>query len=309
MFKIFKMELISFIVLLFLANSAFAEKYNDHPLLARYPGSAIRDATFSDFSSATFLVLDAQGKPTGLTKEGKYAGILYNLNKQTSMLAIMRNAQDSLQKAGFKVLQKSIKDSDLLTPARVSGMGENRVGRDELDIRFQSEYMLFSRQTSAGSQYVGIVLGDMGDNRFEINYLILEELQQKFVPLEVSGADVSNGLKENGKVELYGMYFDTAKAILKSESKPTLEKINQVLKADASLKIYIVGHTDNAGSFASNMQLSQDRAKAVMAALVKDYGIDASRLNAFGVASLAPLASNSSDFGKSKNRRVELVQQ
>ena len=106
-----------------------------------------------------------------------------------------------------------------------------------------------------------------------------------------------------------GLYFDTGKAILKPESKPTLDKINQVLKADPSLKIYIVGHTDNTGNFANNMQLSQERAKAVMAALIKDYGIDVARLSAQGVASLSPLASNSSEFGKAKNRRVELVQQ
>ena len=297
------------LALSFLSIAAIAEKYTDHPLLARFPNSTIRDATVSDFASVNFLVLNAQGKPTALIKEGKYTGILYNLKQQTSTLAIMRNAQDSLQKAGFKILQNSIKNGDLIQSASVSGMGKNRVGRDELDVRFESDYILFSRQSSVGTQYVGVVVGDMGNSNFEINYLILEESQQTFVPLEVSSADVSNGLKENGKIELYGMYFDTGKAILKPESKPTLDKINQVLKADPTLKIYIVGHTDNSGNFANNMQLSQERAKAVMVALVKDYGIEAARLSAQGVASLSPLASNSSEFGKAKNRRVELVQQ
>ncbi len=300
--------ILSLVVLSLSVNAFAAEKGKDHPLLARFPDSTIRDSIVADFTSVTFLVLDAQGKPIALTKEGKYTGILYNLKQQTSVSAIIRNAQESLQKAGFNTLQKSIKNGDLIRASSLSGMNQNRVGRDAIDVRFESDYMLFSRQSSTGTQYIGIVVGGMGDDKFEINYLILEESQQTFVPLEVSSADVSNGLKENGKIELYGIYFDTGKAILKPESKPTLDKINQVLKADTSLKIYIVGHTDDAGNFANNMQLSQDRAKAVMAALVKDYGIDAARLSAQGVASLSPLVSNSSEFGKAKNRRVELVQ-
>ena len=71
----------------------------------------------------------------------------------------------------------------------------------------------------------------------------------------------------------------------------------------------MVGHTDSVGGFDSNLALSKRRADAVAAALVKDYGIAANRMVGNGVASLAPVASNSSDEGRAKNRRVELVPQ
>ena len=72
--------------------------------------------------------------------------------------------------------------------------------------------------------------------------------------------------------------------------------------------IYVVGHTDNVGSFDSNMKLSKDRADAVANAL-STYGIAATRLKSYGVASLSPVASNDTEDGKAKNRRVELVKQ
>jgi outer membrane protein OmpA-like peptidoglycan-associated protein len=83
----------------------------------------------------------------------------------------------------------------------------------------------------------------------------------------------------------------------------------ELLRSQATLRVHIVGHTDNVGSFEANLALSQERAQAVVAALVSDYRIDAKRLAARGVASLSPVASNLTDEGKAKNRRVELVQQ
>ena len=71
----------------------------------------------------------------------------------------------------------------------------------------------------------------------------------------------------------------------------------------------MVGHTDSVGGFDGNLALSRRRAEAVAAALVKDYGVAAGRLVGNGVASLAPVASNASEEGRAKNRRVELVLQ
>ena len=75
------------------------------------------------------------------------------------------------------------------------------------------------------------------------------------------------------------------------------------------MKLYVVGHTDNVGSIDSNLKLSKERADAVVNSLTANYGISADRLTAYGVASLAPLASNDSEEGRAKNRRVELVKQ
>ncbi len=126
----------------------------------------------------------------------------------------------------------------------------------------------------------------------------------------VANADALSGsIKETGRVAVYGIYFDTGKADLKPESGPALAEIVKMLKADAGLKIYVVGHTDNAGQFVYNVKLSQDRAASVVNALVGKHGIAAARLTPFGAGPACPVASNKTDEGKAKNRRVELVAQ
>jgi OOP family OmpA-OmpF porin len=84
--------------------------------------------------------------------------------------------------------------------------------------------------------------------------------------------------------------------------------VARLLKADAGLKVFVVGHTDNAGALEGNMKLSQDRAQAVVQALVRS-GIDAARLRAYGDGPYAPVTSNDTEAGRAKNRRVELVKQ
>jgi outer membrane protein OmpA-like peptidoglycan-associated protein len=126
----------------------------------------------------------------------------------------------------------------------------------------------------------------------------------------VANADALSGsIKETGRVAVYGIYFDTGKADLKPASDPALAEIVKMLKADAGLKVYVVGHTDNVGQFASNVKLSQDRAASVVNALVSKHGIAAARLTPFGSGPTSPVASNKTDEGKAKNRRVELVAQ
>jgi outer membrane protein OmpA-like peptidoglycan-associated protein len=126
----------------------------------------------------------------------------------------------------------------------------------------------------------------------------------------IANADtLSKGIKDTGRVAVYGIYFDTGKADLKPASDPALAEIVKMLKADAALKVYVVGHTDNAGQFASNVKLSQDRAASVVNTLTSKHGIAAARLTPFGAGPTSPIASNKSDEGKAKNRRVELVGQ
>ena len=83
----------------------------------------------------------------------------------------------------------------------------------------------------------------------------------------------------------------------------------RLLTTDRALKVAIVGHTDTQGVADANVALSQRRAEAVVAALTTNYKIDAARLKARGVASFAPVATNRTEAGRAKNRRVELVEQ
>jgi OmpA-OmpF porin, OOP family len=107
----------------------------------------------------------------------------------------------------------------------------------------------------------------------------------------------------------YTAYTLTPESQIKPESDSAISEIAKLLKNNGTLNIYVVGHTDNVGSFDSNMKLSKDRADAVAKALSSKYGIAATRLKSYGVASLLPVVSNDTEDGKAKNRRVELVKQ
>ena len=108
---------------------------------------------------------------------------------------------------------------------------------------------------------------------------------------------------------VYGITFDTDTATIKAESAQALGEIGKLLQGDPALKVFVVGHTDGTGSVDHNLKLSQDRAQAVTQALTKDYGIAQARLRSFGCGPFAPVASNDTEEGRAKNRRVELVKQ
>ena len=115
-------------------------------------------------------------------------------------------------------------------------------------------------------------------------------------------------LKESGHVVVYGIDFELDSFNLKPESEPMLKAIAEMLKANTSLNLYVVGHTDMSGELEYNIQLSIKRAEAVVKALVSDYGIEASRLKANGLGPLCPISSNQSEEGRKLNRRIELVE-
>ena len=89
--------------------------------------------------------------------------------------------------------------------------------------------------------------------------------------------------------------------------RQALQEISKLVAYDATLKLLVVGRTDAVGGFESNRELSQRRAKAVVAAPVAEYEVPAARPQSFGAAYAAPVASNSADAGRARNRRVELV--
>jgi outer membrane protein OmpA-like peptidoglycan-associated protein len=122
---------------------------------------------------------------------------------------------------------------------------------------------------------------------------------------DISVNDLAEKLEKEGFVALY-VNFETGKATIQPDSKPTLDDAAAALKSASGLKIEVGGHTDNVGTAEANQKLSEDRAKAVMAALV-ERGIDASRLTAKGYGQTSPIADNRTEEGRAKNRRVELV--
>jgi OmpA-OmpF porin, OOP family len=122
-----------------------------------------------------------------------------------------------------------------------------------------------------------------------------------------SQKDIYDELSATGRWTTQGILFETGKADLKPESTPTLKAIAAALKGHADLKVEIQGHTDNVGSAASNMTLSQARADAVRAALVSEYGVTESQLTAKGYGDTKPMAKNTTPEGRANNRRVDVV--
>ena len=125
----------------------------------------------------------------------------------------------------------------------------------------------------------------------------------------VDSKAMDEGLARSGHIALYGIQFATDSSTLEKASDSTLEEMAMLMKSRPGLKVFIVGHTDNTGVLAHNVALSQARAEAVVKALETRYHVSAGRLAAKGLASYAPVASNSDDAGKARNRRVELVEQ
>lgn len=113
-------------------------------------------------------------------------------------------------------------------------------------------------------------------------------------------------MMQDGKFISYGITFDVAKSIIKPESAGELNRIVQLMQDNPSLRFSVEGHTDATGSAPVNQKLSEARAEAVVARLV-EMGIDRSRLSARGFGQNTPIADNSTDEGRAKNRRVEFV--
>jgi outer membrane protein OmpA-like peptidoglycan-associated protein len=138
-------------------------------------------------------------------------------------------------------------------------------------------------------------------------YVVEKEAMEQNVTADASS--MAGSIKETGKVALYGIYFDTGKSELKPESLSTLQEIAKLLTSDQTLKLYVVGHTDNSGVFDANIKLSMERAAAVVNALVTQHSVAVARLKAFGDGPTAPVGSNENEAGRALNRRVELVKQ
>ena len=117
---------------------------------------------------------------------------------------------------------------------------------------------------------------------------------------------VEKAIAETGKFVTNNILFETGKATLKPESMAEIQKVADYMKKNPSARFEVQGHTDNLGSDAVNDPLSQQRAEAVVKAL-EQLGCDPFNLRPVGKGSHEPIADNSTDAGRAKNRRVEFI--
>jgi outer membrane protein OmpA-like peptidoglycan-associated protein len=127
------------------------------------------------------------------------------------------------------------------------------------------------------------------------------------IRVAASDKKIYDALAASGRLALQGIYFDTGSDKLRPESTGTLKEIGQMLKDHPELRLLIEGHTDNVGSEASNLTLSENRAAAVKTFLIASFGVDPSRLESKGFGASKPAAPNDTPEGRQTNRRVEIV--
>jgi OOP family OmpA-OmpF porin len=246
----------------------------DHPLLTRMPGFHITGYKDTEFDSFRFLIQDK----TPEVVEGHKYYLQYNLNSgvaEPGELKIRRNVQDALKKIGGKV----VFDDNFNKASTIVIQKDNK--ETWIEVRSYS-------------------------NMYRLNIVEREIMKQE---ITANAEAMGNDINSTGHVAVYGIYFDSGKTAIKPESDAAIEQISRLLLNNTSLKLYVVGHTDNVGTIEANMKLSKDRADAVVNALITKYAIPSARLKSYGVASLTPVASNDSEEGKAQNRRVELVKQ
>ncbi len=250
----------------------------DYPGITRMPGYYIAEYQEKPFDSFAFTVTEG-GKQKEQAVEGHRYDFRYNLKENATMpseLQIVRNYQNAARSAGGHVLF----DTKELTTIRLS-KGGNEV------------WFAVSTSNAPSGMFITMVV-------------IEKQAMQQDVTVDANA--MAHDLGETGRVAIYGILFDTGKSELKPESGLALIEIAKLLKTKSELKVYVVGHTDMAADLATNVKLSQARAQSVVNALVSQHGIASARLIAYGDGPYAPVASNKTEEGRAKNRRVELVE-
>jgi outer membrane protein OmpA-like peptidoglycan-associated protein len=158
-----------------------------------------------------------------------------------------------------------------------------------------------SRALPAGKAYDVVLFEISSEMKADDRYLLGN------IKLAAGAPDTRNRLLSEGKFSTTGILFDVNSAAIRPESYGSLKDIADVLTENGSVKVKIVGHTDSDGDAALNLTLSKKRAEAVKDALVKTFGIDASRMTTDGQGSGQPVVPNNTPEGKAQNRRVEFV--
>ncbi|MEO1435709.1 MAG: OmpA family protein, partial [Bacteroidota bacterium] len=233
-----------------------------------------------------------------------FYSINYEGPQGKSPYELQRNYEIALEEEGFKKIW-ACKNCDtwrLFEALNVNG---------EPDEHYRGVAGMSSNGFYAAYEKNGLFIAIMSSTYYEASvHTVIEiiETEEMNTGNVVVNADlIKKKLDKDGRIALYGILFDTGKATLKPESKIELDAIAEYLGKYTGENLYVVGHTDMDGSFASNLELSEARAKAVRTYLINNHQIDASRLTPYGVGPVAPVATNETSTGKQKNRRVELV--
>ncbi|HCC46890.1 MAG TPA: DUF4892 domain-containing protein [Elusimicrobia bacterium] len=325
-----------FLSLLLMAALAAAQQEpdkdgsKDHKITGRYQGSYITEYSQKEYEEVRFLKppLDAGGNGAvpltdafSIPLSGRATTIVYRGPNGRSSLEVLKNYIDRLSGAGFTTVAKcrgvecGLNGNNQYIQ-RLYFRGARAHTRDSEPIissdRDLIVYTLLQKKSSAGDVWVSLYGSEFQHGGNLTPSIAVSVLETK--PMEtgkmvfVDAAAMQEAMDATGRVALYGIYFDTNKAVLKTESARQIAEIARLLKSNPKLKVLVVGHTDNQGDFDFNMGLSEQRADAVIDALTAGHAIPAARLTPVGVGMASPVDTNKTSAGRAKNRRVEIVE-
>jgi OmpA-OmpF porin, OOP family len=237
-------------------------------IVTRMPGCVIIACDHKDYS-----VADVPLKQTDRTHkvEGQYEMTRYHCPREKSPLELGRNTEGALKNAGY-----NIHYTYLYATTR------------------------FYMTAQKGAQWAKVTIMDQ-------DYELIAVKEKEMAQVMTANAEGwAAQINQTGRATVYGINFDTGKATIKPESAAVLAEVAKLLQANSAWAMMVAGHTDNVGAKEMNLSLSRQRAEAVMGWLA-GQGIDKSRLVAAGFGDTRPVAENTSDDGRQKNRRVDLV--
>jgi outer membrane protein OmpA-like peptidoglycan-associated protein len=308
----------------------------DPPGLKRFEGAEIFFQSRADFDELKVAlekvewdVSKAVVKPfRSTTVEGRRTTTYYRLPERVTTLEAFRGYRQELEEAGFEVVFAA-RGEELEVPSY-----NNQIAREVY--RMVGNYGTpeekaqwpFQHTDERQAAYVAArKTGPDGAETWAAVYIVpnthanwlkipegvvlarvdLLEVEARRQRMELVESDeMAERIALDGRIALYGIEFDHDSAEVRASAEPTLAEIAKLLKERANLSILVVGHTDTQGSFDYNRKLSQRRADAVVARLIA-LGIAKERLFPVGVGFAAPVATNTTEEGRAKNRRVELV--
>jgi len=286
----------------------------DHPMVSRFDGAVIAKYVHRDYDEIDVPVKAIEDqKFTNMTLSGRYTRIGYFNPASASIAAVQKSYSRALEKNGFEEIF-SCKGKDecghWFSPKFFRNTLESMRGPDAEE-HSTSRYLLTKLSRPEGDVFVMVYVysNTYDQTRTWLFVVESEPLEEDLIKVDTDADGMAKALTDEGRIALYGIHFDTGKSTIKPESKVTIDEISLLLNEQKDLKLIVVGHTDNQGEMEYNMKLSKERAKSVVDTLVNDHGISAGRLKHWGVGYMAPMATNRSEDGRAKNRRVELVEQ
>lgn len=311
----------------------------DNPLLKRFEGAEIVAYKARNYDTLTFFEKDlAKGVPV----EGQMIRIIYAVApNKTSSLEVFRNYEEELKSKGFEILHAGSTTALNATKEVVqNAVQQGGFVPDFWSGAYDNAYDISAiKRDPAGDVHLRVAVVEMTGQRGGLDTgqvgILVDSIQVKPVAKKMTesapaepakpvaantplpapappatpprAAEMAKTIAATGRVDIYGIYFDFNKTDIKPQSKPTLDEIAKLLTNDARLKLLVIGHTDHVGTAEYNNTLSLRRAQAVVAELTAAYRIGSDRLVASGAGFTKPVASNDTEEGRAKNRRVELV--